>query len=218
MKKFLFLSALIMSAHVGYSQSEISAYYGVTFPTGIKGSASDIDVLYNQMAGLQYGYQFKLSSSIFVIPQIGISSSAYIMDGQFTKSISGTYTFENTPNNYSQNLVRISSVKLPVFIGCIMPSDSSSRHQVQLSAGPYIEYIFNSVQQYKIAGKKFKSDMPVQNTFQGGVMVDIGIVPKKLDKLSLSWHFGGFYQVTNYLSGVKSFKPLGCYIGVGFRF
>lgn len=217
MKNFFRSFVVILSFHsfTATAQNIIGFSFGANRTTGMTNS---IDVLASLYGTISYGHYFKISKLLSITPAVEWYGSSYIMDGRFTKTSNTIYRLEQTPPNYSQNVLYIDAIRIPVLLNFDI-SDSTDKFRHFASIGPYTDIIIKAEQRYKMNYEKYKETAPIQNKMQMGLQAEIGFVPRKIPKpYGLSFHCGLTYQFTNYLSSYDSFKPFGSYLKMGIVF
>lgn len=212
---FVFLAINIYAKAQTEIGLSIAGYYATQRP-------ANVDIIGSGGGIISIAHSFKLKKDWTVQPQLQINGGRYIMDGIFTKSPTNSYSFDVTPINYKQSVLTMYSFKVPVFLRYTILRDESkySMPLVSIGLGPYGEYLFSAQQKYKIGIENFKEKAPIQNKFQYGIAMDLGIYGKAIKKnfSNLSFHFGIHYQLSDYLKDNTSFKPIVGYLGLGIGF
>jgi hypothetical protein len=137
------------------------------------------------------------------------------MDGIFSKTNS-QYYFGISPGNYKQSSLHVYSARIPVYARYVFSSNSKRLRESAVSLGPYGEYIFSAKEKYKIDDKKYTENALIQNKMTFGVALEItALRGNKSGTQAVSLSYGVSYQLSEYISGRSSFKPLQVYLRLG---
>ena len=171
----------------------------------------DIDRQAAMIGGFNAGYNLHLSQRRnYIHFGVGFAHYRYITDGHFV-GLNGSQVFETTPADYKSNEIQLDYVEFPVQY-TFLAFDG-----VGVSFGPYVGYMLNSKQLYKIGDDRFTKSIPLEEKLQGGLLFDtkVTIFPKGRFLVNPYVGFGAGYQFTQHLKERPSFQPLRTYISFG---
>jgi hypothetical protein len=194
----------------GFPRWQLNAYLGASYLTNLR---SEMDQQYASNSQVTVNYNIRLGKKPkYISIGAGLEESHTLVDGMFTRN-NDKYTFELTPNNFKQNKIDMYAVHVPVMFKAVNWKGTAT------SLGVYVNYIVSAKDRYKIGTEKFKMDAPIQNKWSSGLKMDQEFLLFGKDnkcKLTPVIGYGLQYQVTSYLQGERSFKPLTGYIKLGF--
>lgn len=215
MKKLLLICILFPT--ISFAQGDISIAIGGTYLTQ---KPKNVDALTRSTSMLYYSYRIPLKSNWSFHPALGFTSTRYIMDGIFTKQ-NNKYSFGLSPDNYKLSYLQIYSARMPLLARYTFSTYNHPKYpdrvkENSVAFGGYVDYMFITKQYYKIGEKKYKEDAMIENKLTFGIAVELTALRGKKTVGGVSLSYGAMYQLSNYLSGGKSFKPLTLYIKLGF--
>lgn len=215
MKKLLL--CLFLLPVIAYAQGEISVSIGGNYLIQMP---KNVDALTKTTTLFQYSLRVPVKGAWSFHPALGFTSTRYIMDGIFSKQ-NGDYSFGLSPDSFKQSYLQLYSVRMPLLARYVLSSYNNPRkpervRESSVAFGPYIDYIFSAKQYYKIREQKYKENALIENKLTFGLAAEVTALKGNRnagDGFSLS--LGMMYQLSEYLSGKNSFKPLLLYLRIG---
>lgn len=160
--------------------------------------------------GLTAAYNLRIGKKAnFIHVGMAFISYRYITDGYFSTNNDIT-TFQVAPPEYKQHEIVLNYIQFP------LQYKFSPLSGVGIGVGPYLGYLFEGKQRFKLDNEKFNRTMKMPHAFQAGVGFDVHILtPPGKYIMSPSFGFGAAYQVTDHLTETPSFRPVSLYVTVG---
>lgn len=218
MRKIYLLLFLLVSFYFSNAQLKRTlsgAYPRFSLATGggivkMSNLAEDVDEQVSLGFKIDFLYNLKLVDRHHLTIGVGYEANRHIADGFFFKNSNGQFGFGITQPAWKQHELKMQYIDIPVLYKYRWLNTSA------VSVGPFVGWLIDAKNEYKMLTSHFKGDVPVENKFRWGLRTEVEIMSFNNNARGGSnFSFGFQYQLSDYLKDAKSFKPFFGYVKFG---